>query len=111
MNNLSKWLGTALLFSVLATGGGMLYEVAAEMSDSAPRYSEVKITQDTTTRIWTGIAEPTSALLDASVEGWNGGTLLTGEAILRFDFASKVAKTGYTIRVNFADGTFLDITQ
>jgi hypothetical protein len=43
MNNLSKWLGSALVFSLLITGGGVLYEVAAEMSDYAPQYSEVKI--------------------------------------------------------------------
>jgi hypothetical protein len=35
--------------------------------------------------------------------------LLSGFAILRFDFANKVAETGHTIRVNFTDGTFLDI--
>ena len=54
---------------------------------------------------------PRTALLDASDPGWNGGTLLTGEAILRFDFKNKSANSGYTIRVNFADGTFLDISQ
>ena len=61
--------------------------------------------------VWSGDVEPTSALLDATDPGWNGGTLLTGEAILRFDFANKSADSGYTIRVNFTDGTFLDIMQ
>ena len=46
----------------------------------------------------------------ARIPVWSGGTLLTGEAILRFDFANKSASTGYTIRLNFTDGTFLDIT-
>jgi hypothetical protein len=61
--------------------------------------------------IWDGTAAPTSALLDANDPSWIGGTLLTGEAILRFDFKNKSANSGYTIRVNFADGTFLDISQ
>ena len=60
--------------------------------------------------IWNGTAAPPFALLDPSDSGWNGATLLTGEGILRFDFKNKSAKSGYTIRLNFADGTFLDIT-
>ena len=61
--------------------------------------------------IWDGTAASPSTLLDATDPGWIGGTLLTGEAILRFDFKNKSAGSGYTIRVNFADGTFLDISQ
>ena len=34
-----------------------------------------------------------------------------GEGILRLDFKKKSANSGYTIRVNFDDGTFLDITK
>ena len=41
--------------------------------------------------------------------GWNGGTLLMGEAILRFDFNQRVDNYGYIIRVHFMDGTWLDI--
>ncbi|MBT8440149.1 MAG: hypothetical protein KJO91_10510, partial [Gammaproteobacteria bacterium] len=47
--------------------------------------------------------------LDSTDPGWNGGMLFTGEAILRFDFANKVKSSGYTIRVYFDDGTWLDI--
>ncbi|WP_420643505.1 DUF7507 domain-containing protein [Candidatus Leptofilum sp.] len=61
--------------------------------------------------IWSGDAAPSIVLLDVTDLGWNGGTLFTGEAILRFDFRNKVDSSGYTIRVNFADGTFLDINQ
>lgn len=50
------------------------------------------------------------ALLDATDPGWIGGKLITGEAILRFDFENKVASKGYTIRVWFDDGTWLDIS-
>ena len=74
--------------------------------------TKVWLTQDGISRvIWSGSDAPTDAVLDSSVSGWNGGTLLTGEGILRFDFKSKVVKTGYTIRANFADGTFLDINR
>ena len=61
--------------------------------------------------IWSGADDPTDAILDVNDPGWNGATLLTGEGILRFDFANKVKKGGYTVRVNFTDGTFLDITR
>ncbi|MBT8438922.1 MAG: DUF11 domain-containing protein, partial [Gammaproteobacteria bacterium] len=50
------------------------------------------------------------AFLDYLDMGWIGGTLYTGEAILRFDFSNKVAKSGYVIRVSFDDGTWLDIS-
>ena len=30
---------------------------------------------------------------------------------MRFDFANKVARNGHTVRVNFTDGTFLDISK
>ncbi|MBJ7879229.1 DUF7507 domain-containing protein, partial [Gelidibacter salicanalis] len=64
---------------------------------------------NTSTTIWEGNANPVDANLNASNPGWNGGTIQTGEAILRFDFKNKITATGYTIRVNFTDGTFLDI--
>ena len=60
---------------------------------------------------WTGNEAPTSAVLDAADAGWVGGTLMTGEGILRLDFGRKVAKNGYTVRVTFEDGTFLDISK
>ncbi|MFH6769028.1 T9SS type A sorting domain-containing protein, partial [Gaetbulibacter aquiaggeris] len=59
--------------------------------------------------IWQGNDDPAEALLDVTDTGWIGATLLTGEAILRFDFSNKVVSSGYTIRVHFTDGTWLDI--
>ncbi|MDM9632409.1 DUF7507 domain-containing protein, partial [Robiginitalea aurantiaca] len=50
------------------------------------------------------------AQLDNLDPGWIGGTLFTGEAILRFDFENKVLSKGYIIRVWFVDGTWLDIS-
>jgi hypothetical protein len=88
-----------------------IVDISIDWPGSNGNLKEVKITQDTTTRIWTGNAAPSSVLLDETVEGWNGAMLLTGEGILRFDFRNKSASSGYTIRVNFADGTFLDISQ
>ncbi|PTN04627.1 putative repeat protein (TIGR01451 family)/predicted secreted protein (Por secretion system target) [Mangrovibacterium marinum] len=70
------------------------------------------VTGNVTEVIWEGnyAWEEGGALLDSSdVSGWYGSTLLTGEAILRFDFVNKVANSGYTIRVWFEDGTWLDI--
>ncbi len=61
--------------------------------------------------VWLGKENPTSVLLDGSDPAWSGGTLAPGDAILRFDFQKKSAKSGYTIRVNFTDGTFLDIAS
>ena len=68
----------------------------------------VKVRLDEPT-VWSGSESPTSTVLDGADTGWNGGTLAPGDAILRFDFAKKSAGTGYVIRVNFTDGTFLDI--
>ncbi|WP_372652842.1 Ig-like domain-containing protein, partial [Draconibacterium sp.] len=59
--------------------------------------------------VWQGTDAPSDALLSSDSLGWIGGTLMTGEAILRFDFQNKVADAGYTIRVHFTDGTWLDI--
>ncbi len=61
--------------------------------------------------VWQGTAAPPSTVLDFNDPGWNGGVLSTGEGILRFDFENKSARNGYTIRVTFTDGTFLDINQ
>ena len=61
--------------------------------------------------VWSGSEAPLSVLLDATDPGWIGGTLQMGEGILRFDFAKKSANSGYVIRLNFTDGTFLDITK
>jgi len=61
------------------------------------------------TTVWSGSEAPTSIVLDSSVSGWNGATLATGDGILRFDFTNRSQNSGYTIRVNFTDGTFLDI--
>ena len=51
MIKLSKWFGSALIFLLLVTGGGILDEVSSEMSDSAPQYSEVKIERPGAMRI------------------------------------------------------------
>ena len=50
-------------------------------------------------------------ILDATDPGWLGGTLLATqeEQILRFDFEAKTAGQIYRVRVNFTDGTFLDL--
>ena len=61
--------------------------------------------------VWSGSIAPPSTMLDATDSGWSGGTLFQDEAILRFDFQNKSAGMGYTIRVTFSDGTFLDINQ
>ena len=62
--------------------------------------------------VWSGTDAPTTALLDSTVSGWNGGVELPpGEAILRFDFNNSAASSGYEIRVTFEDGTFLDINR
>ncbi|MDB4442262.1 DUF11 domain-containing protein [bacterium] len=61
-------------------------------------------------KIWTGSAAPPSALINS---GWIGTefdrTLQPDEEILRFDFSNNVEKSGYTIQLNFADDTFLEI--
>ena len=73
---------------------------------------KVWLTYDNTSDVvWQGSDAPTDALLDSTVAGWNGGTLVSDESIMRFDFQNKVAKTGYTIRVLFGDGTFLDVNR
>lgn len=61
--------------------------------------------------VWQGTDNAPDALLDPGTAGWVGGTLNPGDEILRFDFSNKVTKTGYTVRVTFTDGTFLDITK
>jgi len=90
----------------------VIEDVSIVWPNSNGNLTKVWLTYDRTSEvIWSGTDAPTDALLDPSVQRWNGGTLLTGEAILRFDFKNKSADSGYTIRVNFADGTFLDISQ
>jgi len=85
-------------------------EVTAEWPTSNGNLTKVWLTFGGTNDIlWQGSENAPVALLDPSVDGWIGGTLLTGEAILRFDFKNKVANVGYTIRVHFTDGTWLDI--
>ena len=60
--------------------------------------------------IWQGSENPSDVFLDDEDPGWIGGTLFTGEAILRFDFKNKVKSSPYVIRVSFTDGTWLDIS-
>lgn len=68
------------------------------------------VTGNITEVIWEGNDYSQDAILNSDGEGvWYGSTLLTGEAILRFDFVNKVASSGYVIRVWFEDGTWLDI--
>ncbi|MDF1594980.1 MAG: hypothetical protein P1T08_02605 [Acidimicrobiia bacterium] len=87
-------------------------EVSIEWPNSNGELTKVWLTFGRTNDIvWDGTTPPPETLLQAGVDGWIGGTLLTGEAILRFDFQNKVDNSGYTIRVNFTDGTFLDIRQ
>ena len=72
------------------------------------------VTGATTEVIWEGNyawAEDGGILNNTVVSGWYGSTLLTGEAILRFDFVNKVETSGYVIRVWFKDGTWLDIHE
>ncbi|WP_297798672.1 T9SS type A sorting domain-containing protein [uncultured Eudoraea sp.] len=86
-------------------------EITAEWPGSNGNLTKVWLTYDRTSNvIWQGSDDPSDALLNSSVAGWNGATLLTGEAILRFDFKNKVASSPYTVRVLFTDGTFLDIS-
>ncbi len=86
-------------------------EITAVWPDSNGDLRKVWLTYDRTSNvIWQGIDDAPDALLNNSVQGWLGGTLLTGEAILRFDFKNKVASSGYVIRVLFMDGTWLDIS-
>ena len=66
--------------------------------------------------IWSnrsGVAseDPDFVILDATDPDWLGGTLLgiPDEQILRFDFQKKTAGYVYRVRVNFTDGTFLDL--
>jgi uncharacterized repeat protein (TIGR01451 family) len=87
-------------------------DVTIMWPDSNGSLTKVWLTYGRTNDIvWDGTAAPPSALLDAADPHWFGGTLLTSEAILRFDFKNKVADSEYTIRLNFMDGTFLDINQ
>ncbi|NNF55587.1 MAG: DUF11 domain-containing protein, partial [Acidimicrobiales bacterium] len=81
--------------------------ISVEWPSSNGNLTKVRLDSPT---IWQGnVSSP--AVLDGNVSGWNGGTLSAGEGILRFDFRNKSAKNGYTIRLNFTDGTFLDINQ
>ena len=79
-------------------------------SDNNGSLTKVRLGDQT---LWTGNLSGPPAVLDVDGPGnWAGGTLGTGDDILRFDFKNKVAKAGnglYTVRVNFVDGTFLDI--
>ncbi len=85
----------------------VIEDISIEWPDSNGNLTKIRLDDVTT---WTGAEAPPDALLDATDSGWSGGTLMTGEAILRFDFKNKVDKDGpYVIRVNFTDGTFLDI--
>lgn len=83
-----------------------IVDISITWPSSNADLKEVRLDDPT---VWSGSLPPPSAFIDDTTGGWNGGTLLSGEAILRFDFAKKVAETGHTIRVNFTDGTFLDI--
>ncbi|WP_320167938.1 hypothetical protein [Mangrovibacterium marinum] len=67
------------------------------------------VTGNVTEVIWEGNAASLDTTLNSGSTGWYGSTLLTGEAILRFDFVNKVADSGYTIQVSFTDNTWLDI--
>jgi uncharacterized repeat protein (TIGR01451 family) len=83
-----------------------IVDISIEWPSSNADLEKVRLDDPT---VWSGSFPPPSAFIDGTTVGWNGGTLFSGEAILRFDFANKVAETGHTIRVNFTDGTFLDI--
>jgi len=86
-------------------------EISVKWPGSNGNLKKVWITHDKVSNvIWQGNDAPAEAYLGSSAAGWNGGTLFTGEAILRFDFNGKVANFDYTIRVLFTDGTFLDIS-
>ena len=85
-------------------------EISAIWPNSNGNLTKVWLTNGNTSEvIWQGNDATGDAQLNSSVSGWNGGTLLTGEGILRFDFNKKVVNSGYVIRVHFTDGTFLDI--
>ncbi|HSF87412.1 MAG TPA: hypothetical protein VLG28_17370 [Acidimicrobiia bacterium] len=87
-------------------------DVMIEWPSSNGNLSKVWSMQDGTSWvIWDGMAASPTTLLDATDGGWNGAALLTGEGILRFDFANEVDGGGSTIRVSFTDGTFLDISK
>ena len=83
-------------------------DISIEWPNSNSNLKKVRLDDVTT---WTGNEMPDYVFLDATDAGWIGGTLLTGEGILRFDFAKKSANSGYEIRLNFTDGTFLDINR
>ncbi len=83
-------------------------DISVEWPSSNGNLTKVRLDEPT---VWQGSVSSSPAVLDASIDGWNGGTLLSGEAILRFDFTKKSADSGYTIRLNFDDGTFLDINR
>ena len=85
-----------------------IVDISVTWPNSNGDLTKVRLDDVTT---WTGNESPPDTLLDASDSGWIAGTLLTGEGILRLDFTKKSASSGYTIRVNFSDGTFLDISQ
>lgn len=64
--------------------------------------------------IWAGSvssADPAFVELSATVgpATWDGGTLLMGEVIGRFDFQNKVADGPYKIRISFLGGTYADV--
>ena len=84
----------------------ILEDVSIEWPASNGDLEKVRLDDPT---VWEGGAAPTAVTLDATDSGWAGGTLATGESILRFDFDGRSANSGYVIRVNFTDGTFLDI--
>ena len=67
-------------------------EVYAVWPNGNGNLTKVWLTFDRTNDVvWDGTDDPTEALLNAGDPDWIGGTLLTGEAILRFDFKNKVA--------------------
>jgi hypothetical protein len=85
-------------------------DVSAIWPDSNGNLTRIRLDEPT---VWEGSEaslNPLPVILDNGSAGWSGGTLSTGEGILRFDFTRKSAGDGYTIRVNFTDGTFLDIS-
>ena len=124
-NTASVKVGPGILLDRLQTNGKRLTvrltnltgenkvidQINAEWPESNGELSKVWLTFGTTTDVvWQGTDDSPDAELSYLSSGWIGGTLLTGEAILRFDFANKVDRTPYVIRVWFTDGTWLDIS-
>lgn len=58
---------------------------------------------------WSGAAPANLVVLDDSVEGWMGATLVRGDSILRFDFEDRVEREGYVVEINLDDGTSVEI--